>query len=424
MGYKDSTIKILAEICRVLLGGVFIFSGIVKAVDPAGFAIKMEDYLHAFGLYSFDSLSILLSFTLCAFEFALGVCMLMGVYRKFTSILVVIFMAFMTPLTLYLAIFNPVSDCGCFGDAVVISNWQTFWKNLVLLAASIVVLKNNYRLLQVYTIKAYWFVAIFSYLFCVGFAYQNYYHLPIIDFRPYKIGTNIPEQMEVPEGAPEDEYRYTFIYEKDGKTQEFSLEDYPAHDSTWTFVDAKTELISEGYHPEIADFHLYNLADEEVTDDILYHNGPVLLLISPRLEKADDERINQINNLYDYALDNGILFYCVTGSAPEAMKYWEDVTGAEYPFLLADDTLLKTIIRANPGLVLLDKGIILMKWHYKDIPDEELINEELNSYLNGKVNEKSKQRGRLRTNLFTFSVPLLIVLGYDFLRNRRRKKDN
>ena len=422
MKSKDTVIKILAELCRLLIGVVFIFSGFVKAVDPVGGAIKIGDYLTSFGLDKLQPFTVLLSFNLSAIEFALGVCMLLGVYRRYVSFLVLVFMAFMTPLTLYLALFDPVSDCGCFGDALVITNWETFYKNIVLSAAAVTVFIYNQRLLQCFTYRAYWFVALYAYLFGVGFAYYNYNHLPVIDFRPYKIGANIPQLMEIPDGAPEDEYKYSFVYEKDGVKKEFSLEDYPANDSSWTFVESKTELIRKGYETPVAGFNIYNGEGEDVTDEIIRNPGPVLLLISPKLEDADDERMDEINSVYDYALEHNIPFYCVTGSSPEAIDTWSDNTGAEYPYRMADEVLLKTIIRSNPGLVLLKDGTILGKWHYNDIPAEEDVKAVMDGCLDGQ-RIKSKEDVALATNLLTFTVPLLLVWVYDLLRFRRRRKE-
>lgn len=421
MKYRESIRKIVAECCRALLGAVFVFSGTVKAIDPMGGAIKIGEYLASFGLDKLQSFSVVLSFNLSAIEFTLGVCLLLGVYRRYTTFLTLLMMAFMTPLTLYLALFDPVSDCGCFGDAWILTNWETFFKNVVLLAAAIYVFIHNQRLTVFYTYKVYWFVPLFAYIYCIGFAYRNYTHLPVVDFRPYKVGANIPALMTVPEGAPADEYRYSFIYEKDGVKKEFSLDDVPADDSTWTFVDSKTELIKQGYVPPIAGFNLYNAADEDVTDQILHNPRPVFLLIAPKLEEASDEKMDEINNVYDYALENEIDFYCVTGSGSEAITQWNDYTGGEYPYLMADEVLLKTIVRSNPGLVLLRNGTILAKWHANDIPAEDELPEVMEMYLSGK-SIKNKEEGRLITNLFTFTVPLLLVWLYDYLRNRLRRR--
>ncbi|MDR1880430.1 MAG: DoxX family protein [Tannerellaceae bacterium] len=422
MKNKDMTIRTLAELCRLLIGVVFAFSGFVKAVDPAGFALKINDYLAAWGLEAFRPFAVVVSFGLIAVEFMLGVCLLLGVYRRYASFFVLLFMAVMTPLTLYLALFNPVSDCGCFGDALVLTNWETFYKNLVLLAAAIFVCFRSRTLFQCYTYKAYWFVALYAYVYCAGFSYWNYNHLPVIDFLPYRIGANIPALMEIPDDAPEDEYRYTFIYEKEGVQKAFSLEDYPANDTTWTFVEDKTELVKEGYRPAIESFGIYDASGEEAAGLLLENPGGVLLLASPRLEEASDDRIDDINNLYDYALEHRIPFYCLTASSGDEILKWTDNTGAEYPFLIADDILLKTMIRSNPGLILLKGGTILMKWHYKNMPEEEDIDGVLTAYLDDKQAD-DERNSWIIFNLTAFTVPLSLVWLYDMLRFRRRKEE-
>lgn len=412
----------MAECCRILIGAVFIFSGAVKAIDPVGGAIKLEDYFNAFGLEALAPFALLLSFCLASFEFALGVCMLAGVYRRYVSLLVLLFMCFMTPLTLYLAIANPVSDCGCFGEALILTNWETFYKNIVLLVAAFVVFLWNQRLLQVYTFKVYWFVALYAYVFCFGFAYANYRNLPIVDFRPYKVGANINRLMEIPEDAPQAEYRYSFIYEKDGVQKEFTLDNYPANDSTWVFVDQKSELIRPGYEPPVKDFIVYDAGDTDITDLILNDKRGVFLLISPDLDEANDSRLEEINDLYDYAHENGYAFYCLTASTPDAIGRWVENTGAEYPFCTADETVLKTMIRSNPGLMLLKDGTILAKWSYARLPEEEQLKPVMDGYLDETV-EKTKEGRHTATILSGFTLPLLLVFVYDYFVNRRRKKE-
>ena len=421
MNHKDTAVKILTECSRLLIGVVFVFSGFVKAVDPVGGAIKIGDYLTAFGWEALLPFAILASFALSAAEFAMGVCMLLGVYRRYNSFLVLLFMAVMTPLTLYLAVFNPVPDCGCFGDAVVISNWETFLKNVVLLLAAIMTFKYSGRMFQCFTYKVYWFVALFAYFFCIGFAAWNYNHLPVIDFRPFKVGANIPELMSVPDGAPQNEYKYTAVYEKDGVRKEFPIKNCPAGDSTWTFVETKEELIKKGYEPAINPFIIYDEEGNDVTDEIWHDERPLFLLIAPRLETADDEKTDEINSAYDYALEHGWDFYCVTGSSQDVIEEWCDNTGAEYPFRMTDDVELKTIIRSNPGLVLLKNGVVMAKWHYNDIPDEEHISAAVEKRLNGNGAE-GEEEDWLVTILLTFAVPLLLVWVYDLVRFRRRKR--
>lgn len=337
------------------------------------------------------------------------------------SIGTLLFMCVMTPLTLYLALFNPVADCGCFGDAVIISNWETFSKNVVLLTAAILVLKYHKRLTPLYTYKAYWFVALFSFFFCVGFCYYNYNHLPIMDFRPYKVGVNIPKLMEIPEDAPHDEY--SFIYEKDGVKKEFSLENIPTDDAAWTYVDAK--LVKQGFIPVVGSFEFYDNEHNNVADMVLSDPGITFLLVAPELEAASDKRIDVINNIYDYAQENKLSFIAVTGSSEDQIAEWRKNTGADYSFLTADDVLLKTIIRSNPGLVLLKEGTILAKWHYLDIPSEERLAEIVSAYSDDSFSAIRKESRPWVPIILGFTLPLLFVWVYDFFRNHnlRKRKD-
>ena len=414
--------KVVAEISRLLIGVVFIFSGIVKAIDPVGGAIKIGDYLMAFGFTWLSSFELLLTFCLSAAEFTLGVCMLLGVYRRYSSFFVLVFMLFMTPLTLYLALFNPVSDCGCFGDAIVLTNWETFLKNIVLLAAAVIAFIYNRYLCNFYTFKAYWFVTLFAYLFCIGFNYSNYSHLPIIDFRPFKVGANIPALVSIPDNAPADEYAYYFTYEKDGVKKEFSLENYPADDSTWTYVSSRSDLIKKGYVPPVPGFVLYDSTSVDITDQVLRNKGPMFWLVIPSIEKADDKNIDAINNVFDFAQEQGYPFYCLTGSSRESMTDWENNTGSEYTFITTDDVLLKTMIRANPGLILINDGVILAKWNPNDLPDEDYIKETMQNHLAGKSVNPKEDDGILFM-LLSFTVPLLLVWIYDYFRNRRKRAD-
>ena len=411
--------KIIAEICRIILGATFLFSGTVKAVDPVGGAIKFEDYLGAFGLSALNPLSTFASFNLSAVEFLLGLCILMAVYRKLTTICMLAFMTFMTFLTLYLAIFNPVHDCGCFGEAIIITNWQTFFKNsLILFPASVITFVYHKKLTPLYSYKVYWFVVLFAYLFPVGFSYYNYYHLPLMDFRQYKIGANIPQLMSFPEDATQDEYHY--VYERNGEKKAFTPEESPADDPEWSYVEQK--LIKKGYVPPILDFDLYDANGDNIAEEILAEQNGVLLLVAPYLKKASDKKIDEINNIYDYAVDHNLPFYCATSSSIEDINTWINNTGAEYPFLTADDVLLKTIIRANPGLVLLKSGTVLKKWNYNDIPSESVANTVINKLLNPSDENTEKEKNPWVLIICCFALPLLLVWIYDYFRNRRSNK--
>jgi hypothetical protein len=409
--------KIITEISRIILGVTFIFSGMVKAIDPIGGAYKIEDYLAAFGLSAFNRLAYILSLNLAAFEFFLGLCVLMAVYRKAITFCTLALMSFMTLLTLYLAIFNPVHDCGCFGDAFILTNWETFFKNLfVLLPASIIIFIFHKRMTQVYSYKVSWFIALFAYLFPVFFGIYNNEHLPVKDFRPYKTGANIPQAMSFPEGAARDEY--AFIYEKDGRKETFTMENLPTDDSTWTYVDAK--LIKQGYIPPVTTFELYNDIGDNIADEILSDTAGIFLLVSPRIEKASDKKIDDINNIYDYSLNKSMQFYCITSSGKDNIREWINETGAEYMFLTADETTLKTIIRSNPGLVFIKNGTVLMKWHYNDFPADETLNSTMDELLSPKRIDNNRENNIWIVVISCFAFPLLFVWIYDYFRNRKK----
>ena len=368
--------KVVAEISRLLIGVVFIFSGIVKAIDPVGGAIKIGDYLMAFGFTWLSSFELLLTFCLSAAEFTLGVCMLLGVYRRYSSFFVLVFMLFMTPLTLYLALFNPVSDCGCFGDAIKLTNIQSLIKNIILLACAAAVVWKPLSMVRFISKSTQWIVINYTILFILLSSGYSLYYLPQFDFRPYYIGANIREGMTIPKGAKQPKFDTSFILEKNGGRKEFSLDNYP--DSTWKFIDSKTIQISEGYIPPIHDFSIEDKnTGEDITKKILDYKGYTFLLIAPHLEQADDSNFGNIDQIYEYAQQQNVPFYCLTASNDKPIKRWIDITGAEYPFCTTDETTLKTITRSNPGLLLIKDGRIINKWSHNDLPSEETQNKPL-----------------------------------------------
>jgi len=298
-------------VSRVLLGIVFVFSGFVKAVDPLGFNYKIEDYLIAFGWDMFLPLTFIMAVGLSCLEFVIGANLLLGANVKITAPFALLFMIFMTPLTLYLAINNPVTDCGCFGDALVISNWQTFYKNVILAAVAICVFVLRKEGRQVIKNRTQWLLTAFSGVFIVLFSLHCYYNLPIFDFRPYKVGHNIVEGMTVPHNAPQDVYKTIFVYEKNGKKKEFTLENFPDGDSSWTFVKQQSTLIEKGYEPPIHDFTIETEDDGDITSEVLRNKGYTFLLISSKLSEANLSNQDKINRIYQFAQNNGYGFYCI-----------------------------------------------------------------------------------------------------------------
>lgn len=413
----------LVNACRFLLAAAFIFSGFVKAVDPLGSTYKIEDYLEAFGVLSWipSFLPILTAVALSTLEFSLGAMLLFGIRKGTSTGLSMLLMCFMTPLTLYLAIANPISDCGCFGDAWVLSNWATFIKNVILLSAAILSFKWRYLIIRFISSKSEWLISLYTVLFVGGLSFYCLKHLPILDFRPYKIGANVREGMVIPPGAKQSVYDTVFILEKEGKKAEFTLENYP--DSTWTFVDARSVLKQKGYEPTIKDFSLLSLdTGEEITDEVLADPNYTFLLVAHRIEEADDGYIDLINEIYDYSVEYGYAFYGLTSSPDYEIEQWRDRTGAEYPFCLVDDITLKTMIRANPGLMLIKDGTILNKWNSRDLPDEYVLTDSLHNLELGKV-AFSSDLTTIGIVLLWFILPFFMVLGLDFhLKKRGARK--
>ena len=410
------------NVCRFVLGITFIFSGFVKAVDPLGSFYKIQDYLEAFGLSAWVPWIVALFFGigLAGIEFCVGVFLFLGIRRSMASWLALLLMCFMTPLTLYLALADPVSDCGCFGDAVVLTNWETFGKNVVLLVAAVVAFKGRKLILRFISQKSAWMVSMYTLLFIFILSFYCLSRLPIFDFRPYKIGTDMRAAMAVPEGAKSDVFETTYILEKDGKRQEFTLDNYP--DSTWTFVESKTVLKEKGYEPPIHDFAMLELATgTDITEQVLADSSYTFLMVAHRIEEADDSHIDLINEIYDYSVEHGYRFYALTSSAAEDIEEWCDRTGAEYPFCQMDDITLKTIVRSNPGMLLVKGGVILNKWSDNQLPDEYVLTDALENLPLGQQKDVSDAR-TLCYVLLWFVIPLLLVLGLDILVVKRRMK--
>jgi len=412
--------KIIVEISRYILSLVFIFSGFVKAVDPLGGAYKIQDYFSAFDLPELRFLALPLAFLQAAIEFGVGVGLLIGIYRRFNSLFVFIIMLFMTPLTLYLAIANPVTDCGCFGDALVISNWQTFFKNIILLIAAVFVFMWYQLMSSRFTRRKYFYSALWIYLFIAGASFYCYYYLPVFDFRPYKIGANIPEKMKIPENAEQDLYEVQLIYSKGGKEKEFTVDNYPKGDSSWTFVDSKSTLIKKGYRPAIQDFSITAPGGEEITEDVLSNPSYSFLLVALNLKNANDKNVDKINDIFDFAKSKEYGFYALTASSPDEIQDWIGSTGAEYPFCTMDDITLKTIIRSNPGLLLIKNGTIINKWSNSRLPDTDKLNKLINNADHGKTPKAHNFLTFIILAVILF-VPLfgLYLLDYE---NRKKKK--
>lgn len=367
----------LLLIARIIFGLVFLFSGFVKAVDPLGTAYKISDYLEAFSLTPLDFLALPAALMLIAAEFTIGFNILFNVHLKATTWVASLFMLVMTPVTLYLAISNPISDCGCFGDAIVMTNWQTFYKNVVLciILAIIALLQKQSR--PWLSNWGAWIVTLLPILISFAISIYCYNLLPVLDFRPYKKGNNIIEGMQIPEDAPLDKYETTFFYEKDGIEQAFTLDNYPAEDSTWTFVRQESKLLEQGYVPPIHDFSIVT-EDGDITDLILEDAGYTLLVISHKVEKAATKNIKCVKSTIANAKKAGANVIWLTSSYSDEIEEFKTQYGIEDTFGATDDITLKTIVRSNPGLVLIKDATVIEKWHHNALPSKDKLNQLIN----------------------------------------------
>jgi len=401
----------LTRLSRIVTGLVFIFSGLVKGIDPLGTAYKLDDYFSAFNFTFLDDLALPLSIILCSVEFLAGLMLITGAFTKIASWAVALFMAVFTPLTLALAIFNPVSDCGCFGDAIHLTNWQTFYKNIILtLLVVFVFIRRDERTATMNLKRSAVALSAYAVIFLL-FVWYNLSWLPVIDFRPYRPGTSLPEAMARPADAPEDKYDIRFIYRKEGVTKEFTLQDYPANDTTWEFVDQKSVLVSAGYKPPVHDFYLVTGDGADMTEDILGRPGFTLLMIAGKLEKSNKKGLSDGLDLGFEVQKQNIGFYIVTATpAEEAGAYTSGFTT-----LFADQTTLKTVIRANPGFLLLQNGTVMAMWSHRDVPSSDKFSGDLNAL---------SVKTHVRRNSFLFAVcSVLIISLLFFITLPLRKKE-
>lgn len=365
MKWRKWGIALTANLCRFLLSATFLFSGFVKLIDPRGTQYKLEDYAVALDLHSFvpSFLYLVGAVVLGLFETYLGFNLFWGIRRYTTTRFTLLFMLFFTPLTFWSAKTGAVHDCGCFGDALHLTDWQTFGKNVVLLLASLVVVFNRRHLMRLISERNQWIFSLSALLFSVSLVIYDIRYLPVIDFRPYRVGVDLPKAIN-------DELM--------GNTEEF----------------------------QYLDFAIQTQEGDDITYEWLEQPGYKFLLVAPFLEKADDSTMDHINAAYDYARAQGYPFLALTSSLSDAIDRWKDMTGAEYDFALADGTLLKTMIRSNPGLFLFRDGVIYQKWSCNDLPrleNEQRPLEEL------KVGEMQRSRSKKALRLLLWLVVSLAV---------------
>lgn len=353
--------RVVTYAVRIIVGSVFIFSGFVKTIDPWGTLYKFEEYSAAMGLNILDTLLLTGVFALCAVEFLIGIFLIFGCYRKSTPIISLIFMCVMLPLTAWIAISNPVNDCGCFGDFLVISNWATFWKNVVLTALIIWLIRFNRFCTSIISPAFQWIAVVVSFAFVIAVGLRGYLSQPMLDFRPYPEG----EQLVSTDNEESDE-DFIFVYEKDGVRKEFGVNDeLPSEEDGWKFVErkdiipAKNELTST--RNDERTFRIWNReGDEDITDDVIDTTGKMIILLIPELAEVSPATTWKINSMHDWCENHGIGMIAVVSGTSELIKEWEDLSMPQYEIYTCDDTAIKEVARGNPAVVYIDGGTI--KW--------------------------------------------------------------
>lgn len=407
---KRALTALLANIARLLLAAVLIVSGFVKAVDPMGLFYKLQEYMAAFGVdFLSDGWIQLAAMLLAAAEFIMGVLLLMGVYNRINTLLVFLFFLFFTPFTLVLALWNPVRDCGCFGDALHLSNWATFGKNLLLLVFATMACFKHRLFVRRISIGNRWMVTMFAICYVMLVEIVSTSFLPIIDFRPFAVGSDLRKAVvDIPS-----ETKTIYRFEKNGEVAEFDDETYP--DSTWNYLGSRTEVLKEGRPSLIADFAFLDMVDgDDYTLEILDDTTYVCMLIMNRIETADESRVDKINDLYDICVEQNIKFYAATSSEEESVELWRKRTGAEYPVLWADEVMLKTIIRANPGVLLIKNGVVVGKWNVTDLPSAEEIN-SAPTYMPDTAASIYRYTHNLKLWLLLFIIPITVIITIDVI---------
>ncbi len=379
--------KIITGISRLLVGVLFIISGLIKANDPLGFAYKLQEYFEVFGTEFLKPIALVLAIFICAFEVLCGVATLTGSKMKPVSWALMLMIVFFTFLTFYSAYFNKVTDCGCFGDALKnligrsLTPWESFTKDIVLFILIVPIFIRRNQIKSFFSDKADTFIVVGSLVLTAGFSTYCYLHLPVMDFRPYAVGKSIPDQMKIPEGAQADVYESVLVYKnkKTGESKEFSMAEYTKatylwEDTlTWAWEATNNKLVKEGFHPTISDFSINSVEGEDITQKIITNPDYNFLLISYDINAANKSIQPSINEFVSQCTKDSIDFIGLAGSSPKDIDNFKHETNALYDYHITDQTVLKTMIRSNPGLMLMKNGVVIAIWHYNDFPSYEEV---------------------------------------------------
>lgn len=370
--------KVLANICRFLVGVLFIISGLIKANDPLGFSYKLDEYFTVFNTTWMIPASLPMAMLICIFEVGLGVALLVGYRMVLVSWLMLLMIVFFTFLTFYSAYFDVVKDCGCFGDALHLKPWESFGKDIALLILILVIFAQRKKIGGLLSERSNALITMAGFAITTWFTWTCYAHLPMKDFRPYAIGKNIQEGMQLPPGAITDSVAMLFIYEKDGKQEEFTMADLTkiSSDTTYKFVDRKDKLIREGDKAPIHDFSIKDAEGNDLTEDFLNRSEYLFMLVAYDLSKSNTGIQPRINDFVALCQQKDVEFFGLTSAIPSDADKFRHEHQSMFPYYFCDGTTLKTIIRSNPGLVLLKQGTVIDMWHYNDFPSFDEVNKK------------------------------------------------
>ncbi len=356
--------RIIREFARYFVGALFIFSGIIKVNDPVGTAIKLEEYFQVFA-YDFAPFfewfipaALFLSVFLSVLEVMLGIALIIGYKIRITSWVLLSLIIFFTFLTFYSAYFNKVTDCGCFGDAIKLTPWQSFFKDIILLLLIIVIFINKNLYQSTFDSRTENIIMTGDTAVMVFLCIWAIQHLPFVDFRSYAVGNSIPELM-----LPSGELLYEYVMEKDG--EEFVFDTYPT-DPSYTYKSMK--VLNPEVQPKITDLAVWN-DDGEYTDDLMV--GTRLLVLVQAINKTSDKSDEKISTLLSSV--KGVEIWSLTSNSGEEYESYAQNLGWNQPFYFVDSTVIKAMIRSSPGLILLKDGVVLGKWHYNDVPSPSEI---------------------------------------------------
>lgn len=357
-GFWSRRRSLLVWICRLAVGLTFVVSGLSKMIDIWGFIYKIEQYLSVWGMPQPRSLVFTCAAALSAVEFVLGFLMSLGCYRKLSTWTMTLIMLGFTPLTLYVALFDPVPDCGCFGEFLVIGNTATFLKNVVVLSLLCYLLFNNSKVDGLLTRYSQWLVGWLCAFYMIAIGMIGYTIQPLVDFRPFKVGTPLVETSD-DDGDGEDAVTFRFIYEKDGVTQSFTADSLP--DDSWTFVDREIASGNLAEGSSGAGFTVYDADGDDATSEAISDEGEELLLLIPELNDIDVSSTYVINEMARYMDSRGGLLVGILGTNAEGLEQWRDLSMASYPLYTAEDTSIKEVARGAASFVYLRDGVIQWK---------------------------------------------------------------